>query len=73
MKEFDLSKEREKVKEKLSKLVFRSLDVDIIMNLIEIQDKEFIKRLKENILNSEELSTITLGCIIDELAGDKLK
>jgi hypothetical protein len=82
--EFNLSEEREDFKfamnlAKLSPLARKQLEH--IFEVIENQDKEFIKRLKEEIIvnvvmhyesEPDEIRGIPIDKLIDKLAGDKL-
>ena len=74
MKEFNLSKKRKELRENCN-----GFRINSIMDLVEQQDKEFIKRLKEeiksNIAGSEKFyddNPEHLLKFIDKLAGKEL-
>ena len=67
--EFKLSEKRKELREDC-----QGFSVSSIMDLVEQQDKEFIKRLKEEIewCHTDKLGMITRESI-NKLAGEKLK
>ena len=73
MKEFNLSEERKKIWKKIHKNCFRySIDnwtAQILLDLVEQQDREFIQKLKDSLcIDIYE----GIGKQIDKLAGKEL-
>ncbi len=82
MSEFNLSEKRKRLINNVEILkMFKNIKEDndkiiFILGLVEEQDKEFIKRLKEEILGKQgilEKDYFEIIKEIDKLAGDKLK
>ena len=81
MREFCLNDNRKELEEHLKNMVGRNLtvsDMSWIIECVKRQDKEFIKKLKEDIFEEEcELSNFFISKIrikelINKLAGEKL-
>ena len=73
-KEFKLKEEREgRLRDYLRNLGLHNLEIDNVLRVIEVQDKEFIKRLKdelpEYVRNLETRGWDKISKIIDELSG----
>ena len=70
-----LSKQRILIKERLERNDLDCMEVGAIMKMIEIQDKEFIKELKEAFqprnFNKSIFTSDDIIVEIDKLAGDK--
>lgn len=74
MKEFNLSEKREKLREDLINANWAKNTINAIVDEVEEQDKEFIKKLKEEAkenLNPDE--SYWFVKFIEEKAGDKFK
>lgn len=73
-KEFNLSEKRKKIRERFGILSDdHKAMLEEVLRIVEEQDKEFIRRLKEELSWEGGHKPEAINQVIDKLSGDRLK